>query len=184
NHTYYVGDEEILVHNKCDNLLDKDLSDNEISNLRSKAGKQAKADALKDLDNIRNSSGGLTPAKINQWAQKYGLDPTDAADKEIIDFVTKNNRFPSYAAGDGIQCDFAHGKNVAEIVDAYKNGKISANQAREFISNPQNGLLTSRDNHFYLLHQGKWTNTTSYSQVVKLRPSVAEVVMSIISAVS
>jgi hypothetical protein len=55
NHTYYVGDEGILVHNKCDNLLDKDLSDNEISNLRSKAGKQAKADALKDLDNIRIS---------------------------------------------------------------------------------------------------------------------------------
>ena len=184
NHTYFVANNAILVHNKCNNLVDKDLSDNEISNLRSKAGKQAKADALKDLDNIKNSSGGLTPAKVNKWAQKYGLDPTDAADKEVIDFVTKNNRFPSYAAGDGIQCDFAHGKNVAEIVDAYKNGKISANQARSFISNPQNGLLTSRENHFYLLHQGKWTNTTSYSQVVKLRPSVAEVVKSIISAVS
>ena len=184
NHTYFVANSAILVHNKCDKLLDKDLSDNEISNLRSKAGKQAKADALKDLDNIKNSSGGLTPSKINKWAQKYGLDPTDAADKEIIDFVTKNNRFPSYAAGDGIQCDFAHGKNVAEIVDAYKKGKISASQAREFISNPQNGLLTSRENHFYLLHQGNWSNTTNYSQVVKLRPRVAEVVMSIISVIS
>ena len=183
-HTYFVGNASILVHNKCDNLLDKDLSDNEISNLRSKAGKQAKADALKDLEKINNSNQGLTPAKINKWAQKYGLDPTDAADKEIIDFVTKNNRFPSYAAGDSIQCDFAHGKNVSEIVDAYKSGKISANQAREFISNPQNGLLTSRENHLYLLHQGKWTNTTNYSQVVKLRPSVAEVVMTIISVIS
>ena len=183
NHTYFVANNAILVHNKCDNLVDKDLSDNEISNLRSKAGKQAKADALKDLDNIRNSSGGLTPAKVNKWAQKYGLDPTDAADKEIIDFVTKNNRFPSYAAGDGIQCDFAHGKNVAEIVDAYKKGKISANQARDFISNSKNGMLTSRENHFYLLHQGKWTNTTDYTQVVKLRPSVAEVVRSIVSLI-
>ena len=103
-----------------------------------------------------------------------------------IDFVTKNNRFPSYAAGDGFQCDFAHGKNVAEIVDAYKsaNSKISASQAREFISNPKNGMLTSRENHFYLLHQGNWSNTTDYMQVIKMRPSVAEVVMSIISAVS
>ena len=183
NHTYFVANNAILVHNKCDNLVDKDLSDNEISNLRSKAGKQAKADALKDLDNIKNSSGGLTPAKVNKWAQKYGLDPTDAADKEIIDFVTKNNRFPNLK-NDGIQCDFAHGKNVAEIVDAYKNGKISANQAREFIKNPQNGMLTSRDNHRYLLHKGKWSNTTDYTQVIKMRPSVAEVVMSIISAVS
>ena len=183
NHTYYVGDEGILVHNKCDNLLDKDLSDNEISNLRSKAGKQAKADALKDLDNIRNSSGGLTKDKIQRWAQKYGLDITDAADKKIIDFVTKNKRFPNLK-NDGFQCDFAHGKNVAEIVDAYKNGKISASQAREFIKNPQNGMLTSRDNHFYLLHKGKWSNTTDYMQVIKMRPSVAEVVMSIISAVS
>ena len=164
-------------------LLDKDLSDNEISNLRSKAGKQAKADALKDLDNIRNSSGGLTKDKIQRWAQKYGLDITDPADKKIIDFVTKNKRFPNLK-NDGIQCDFAHGKNVAEIVDAYKNGKISANQAREFIKNPQNGMLTSRDNHFYLLHKGKWSNTTDYMQVINMRPSVAKVVMSIISAVS
>ena len=186
NHTYYVGEGKTLVHNKCDKLLDKDLSDNEISNLRSKAGKQAKTDALNDLNKIKNSSQGLTPANINKWAQKYGLDPTDAADREIIDFVIKNNRFPSYAAGDGIQCDFAHGKNVAEIVDAYKStsSKIGASKAREFISNPQNGMLTSRDNHFYLLHKGKWSNTTDYMQVIKMRPSVAEVVMSIISAVS
>lgn len=181
NHTYFVASSSILVHNKCDKLLDKDLSDNEISNLRSKAGKQAKANALKDLDRIKNSNGGLTPSKVNKWAQKYGLDPTDAADKKIIDFVIKNDRFPSYAAGDGFQCDFAHAKNVAEIVDAYKSGKISPSQAREFISNPQNGMLTSRDNHFYTLHNGKWSNTTDYMQVIKWRPSVAEVVMSIIS---
>ena len=75
-------------------------------------------------------------------------------------------------------------KVAGKVQDAYKNGKISADQARNFISNPQNGLLTSRDNHFYLLHEGKWTNTTNYSQVVKMRPSVAEVVMAIISAIA
>ena len=174
NHTYFVGTESILVHNACDKLTDK-----QVDSLRSKAGREAKKQALEELNNL----GDLTPSKVNKWAQKWGLDPTDVNDRKIIDFVSDNKRFPSYASGDGIQCDFAHGTNVADIVKAYKNGKISAAEAKNFISNPNNGLLTSRQNHLSLLHKGKWTNSTSITTAVTLRPNVADVMWAVFNAV-
>ena len=153
NHTYFVGEDKILVHNLCDAKLDR---------ARAKAGKQAKKQALDDIIENRN-------------LRKWGLDPSNPNDLEVIEFVQKNKRFPSFANGDGIQCDFAHAIDVKDIKKACLEGKITEAQAYEMAANPKNGLLTSRKNH-YLLHNGKWTNSTNVQAAVKARPCIKETI--------
>ena len=178
NHTYYIGDEGILVHNSCD-----ELSKKEINSTRSKAGRTAKKQALEDIENLRNpATGKIRAADLREWATKYGLDMTNPNDVKVANFVAKNGRFPSYSAGDGFQCDFAHAIDVNKIVKAYNQGYISKDAALSFISNSNNGILTSRQTH-YFLHGGSWSGTTNFEIALKARPSIDSVVKSILTLV-
>ena len=172
NHTYFVGDDEVLVHNDCDELTQK-----EINNARSKAGRDNKKQALEKLAKMKvEKKNKLTSSDIAEWAAEFGLDTTSPDVEQIVDFVVKNDRFPSFRRGDGIQCDFAHAINVNDIVKAYNKGSIGKDEALKMISDSSNGVLTSRTDHLQILHKGKWANSTDYSIVVKFRKSVSEVV--------
>lgn len=172
NHTYFVGDDEVLVHNDCDELTQK-----EINNARSKAGRDNKKQALDKLAKMKaEKKNKLTSSDIAEWASEFGLDTTSPDVEQIVDFVVKNDRFPSFRRGDGIQCDFAHAINVNDIVKAYNKGSIGKDEALKMISDSSNGVLTSRTDHLQILHKGKWANSTDYSIVVKFRKSVSEVV--------
>lgn len=165
NHTYFVGEQEVLVHNSC-----KKLTDKEINNARSKAGKKAKKEALKDLIENRN-------------IKKYGFDTSNPQDLEVLEFIQKNKRFPSYAKGDKLQCDFAHAVDVNKIKKAFNDGKITKQQALDFISDSRNGILTSRNNH-YLLHGKKWTSVTNVAKAIKLRPSIKNFVNIVLESIT
>lgn len=141
-----------------------------IDTARSNAGQQCKKEALDDILN------GGDP-------RKYGFDPSDPHDKEILDFVFENGRFPSYSNGDPIQCEFAHGVNVGEIKDAAYKGLITWEQALEFIGSSFNGLLTSHDNHLYLFHGGAYTNSTNYQLIIDHRPEVSDFIYQILTAI-
>ena len=108
---------------------------------------------------------------------------TNPNDAKVANFVAKNGRFPSFARGDGFQCDFAHAVDVNKIVKAYQNGTISKDQALKFMSNSSNGILTSRQTHF-LLHGGSWSGTTNYQLALKARSSITPYVELILQAMS
>lgn len=136
---------------------------------RNQAGKTLKELAVEDIMN-----GGDSRA--------YGLDPSNPDDFKIIEFVQTNGRFPSYAAGDGFQCEFAHGIDVSAIEKAVLNGQITLEQGVAYASNTNNGMLTSHSNHFVNLHNGNWTNATDWQQIVASRPSTQDTIMSIMQA--
>ena len=166
-HTYFVGTQKLLVHNSCQNLTKE-----EINSARSKAGRTAKKQALNDLKGLRDpQTGKIRATDLREWAAKWGLDMTDPNDMKIANFVAKNNRFPSFRAGDGFQCDFAHAIDVNKIVKSYNKGLISKEQAISLMSNSNNGILTSRTNH-YLYHGGNWSNITNLQMIVKARPTI------------
>lgn len=172
NHTYFVGEDEVLVHNDCDELTQK-----EINNARAKASRKAKKEALDDLKALQAAKGKeLNASELAEWGSKYGFDMTSPDVRKIADFANKNKRFPSFRRGDGMQCDFGHAINVNDIVNAYKKGIIGKDDALKMIADPRNGVLTSRTDHLKILHQGKWTNSTDYTIIIKLRKSVSEVV--------
>ena len=166
NHTYYVGKDGVLVHNSCNKEVD--LTDEESNYWRSKAGKTAKKEYLDD---------------IIDGNDYHGLDISDENDRKIIDFIKKYKRFPSFANGDGIQCEFAHGIDVNKITSAYKKGLLSKEQWQQFLSNPQNGVLTSHSTHFRIFHGGKWTNVTNTSTMITLQPNIESTIMAILQAI-
>lgn len=135
-----------------------------------KVGAQLKEQALDDILNH-----GASP-------DKYGLDASDPYDKAIIDFINQYKRFPSFANGDGIQCEFSHAVDVQRIVDAVIQGKISLETGLEFVSNPLNGMLTSHENHFLVLHGGSFFNYTDYNIVMNFRPETQSTILSILTA--
>lgn len=137
---------------------------------RNSAGEKLKAQALEDILN------GGDP-------RKYGFDPSDPSEKEILDFVFEHGRFPSFKNGDGIECQFAHGVNVAEIEEAAYSGLITWEQALELIGSPNNGVLTSSTNHLNLFHGGSWTNSTNYLEVISRRPDVSSFIQMILQAI-
>lgn len=178
-HTYFVGEKPVLVHNSCQELTDK-----KISNARKKAGQTAKKNALEDIEGLRNpNTGKIRATDLREWASKWGLDMTNPNDAKVANFVAKNGRFPSFARGDGFQCDFAHAVDVNKIVKAYQNGTISKDHALKFMSNSSNGVLTSRQTHF-LLHGGSWSGTTNYQLALKARSSITPYVELILQAMS
>lgn len=178
-HTYFVGEENILVHNSC-----KKLTENEINNARAKAGRKAKEEAINEIKGLRDpKTGKIKPTDLANWAAKWGLDITDPNDAKVANFVAKNERFPSYAANDGFQCDFAHGIDVNRIVKAYNEGLISKSDALSLMSNSNNGILTSRANHF-MYHGGNWHNETNLQMIVKARPSIQLFLESVLSMIT
>lgn len=165
-HTYYVGDEGVLVHNSCSK--EADVTDNETNYWRSKAGKTAKKEFLND---------------IVDGTDFHGLDIFDKHDREIIEFIQKYKRYPSFANGDGIQCEFAHAVDVNKITSAYKNGLVSKEWWQKFLSDPQNGILTSHYTHFNVLHGGNWKNVTDVATVLKLQPNIEPTIRAILEAI-
>ncbi len=144
NHTYYVGDDEILVHNKCNDVFRKAGND---------AGKKAKAQALDDIVAGRNY-------------KKWGLNPSNPKDMEVIKYVQKYKTFK------GSGCEFAHAIDVNAIKSAYKSGKITYQQALDFCANPNNGILTSKNTHRIIIHAGNVNNPSNLSVILKARPSI------------
>lgn len=144
NHTYFVGESEVLVHNTCNDVFRK--AGNE-------AGKKAKAQALDDIIAGRNY-------------KKWGLDPSNPKDLAVIKYVQKYKTFK------GSGCEFAHAIDVNVIRDAYKSGKITYQQAIDFCSNPNNGILTSKETHRLLIHAGNVNNPSDLSIILKARPSI------------
>ena len=141
-----------------------------IDTARSNAGQLCKKEAIDDILN------GGDP-------RKYGFDPSDPHDKEVLDFVFENGRFPSYSDGDSIQCEFAHAVNVGEIKAAVYKGLITWEQALDFIGSSYNGLLTSHNNHLYLFHGGAYTNSTNYQLIIEHRPEVSDFIYQILIAI-
>lgn len=154
DHTYYVGDDSILVHNSCDGFR----------NARNNAGKQAKAAALDDIIAGRNY-------------KKWGLNPSNADDLEIIKYVQKYKKFPP-------NCEFAHAVDVNVIKQVFLDGKITYEQAVSFISNPNNGMLTNHNFHYLKIHGGDYTNASNISVILKCRPSIGPTVEMILSAIA
>lgn len=147
-YTYFVGESEILVHNTCNDVFRK--AGNE-------AGKKAKAQALDDIVAGRNY-------------KKWGLNPSNPKDLEVIKYVQKYKTFK------GSGCEFAHAIDVNVIKDAYKSGKITYQQALNFCANPNNGILTSKATHRLLIHAGNVNNPSNLSIILKARPSIRETV--------
>lgn len=135
-----------------------------------KVGPKLKEQALDDILNH-----GASP-------DDYGLDMSDPYDKTIIDFIKVHKRFPSFANGDGIQCEFSHGVDVQRIVDAVINGKIPLNVGVDYVSNPLNGMLTSHENHLNILHGGNFNNYTDYNIIMNMRPDTQSTILSILTA--
>lgn len=154
NHTYFVGESEILVHNTCNDVFRK--AGNE-------AGKKAKAQALDDIVAGRNY-------------KKWGLNPSNPKDLEVIKYVQKYKTFK------GSGCEFAHAIDVNVIKDAYKSGKITYQQALDFCANPNNGILTSKATHRLLIHAGNVNNPSDLSIILKARPSIRETIKMIQAA--
>lgn len=151
--------------------LDEDVGfKTKILTARNSAGEKLKAQALKDILN------GGDPTK-------YGLDPSDPSDKEILDFVFENGRFPSFKNGDKMECQFAHAVDVSRIEDAAYRGKISWGKALEYMGSPDNGVLTSNFNHRVRFHGGAWTNSTNYQEVIARRPEVSDFINTILRAI-
>ena len=151
--------------------LDEDVGfKTKVLTARNSAGEKLKSQALKDILN------GGDPTK-------YGLDPSDPSDKEILDFVFENGRFPSFKNGDKIECQFAHAVDVSRIEDAAYKGKISWMEALEYIGSPDNGVLTSNFNHRVCFHGGAWTNSTNYQEVIVRRPEVSDFINTILCAI-
>ena len=144
NHTYYVGDSETLVHNTCNDVFRKAGND---------AGKKAKAQALDDIVAGRNY-------------KKWGLNPSNPKDMEVIKYVQKYKTFK------GSGCEFAHAIDVNAIKSAYKSGKITYQQALDFCANPNNGILTSNYTHRIIIHAGNVNNPSNLSVILKARPSI------------
>lgn len=160
NHNYFVGEDEILVHNKCS------------SSARSKAGKTARAEALDDI-----MSGE------EKLIKKWGLDPLRyESDAEIVKFVQKNGCWPVLKT-DGFQCEFAHAVDVSILNNAFNNGLISESQYKEFLTNPMNGILTSRSTHLKVLHGGNFKNHTNVDMVCYLREGISDYVKKILKAI-
>ena len=135
---------------------------------RSKAGKQAKNAALNDILND---------------SDYHGLDPLNKDDKAVIDFVKENKRFPSFAKGDSIQCEFAHAVDVKDINAAYEKGLITKEQWQNYVSNPKNGILTSHNSHLYELHDGSYLNVTDRNLAINRDPSIEQTVNEILNAI-
>ena len=144
NHTYYVGNNETLVHNTCNDVFRKAGND---------AGKKAKAQALDDIVAGRNY-------------KKWGLNPSNPKDMEVIKYVQKYKTFK------GSGCEFAHAIDVNVIKSAYKSGKITYQQALDFCANPNNGILTSNYTHRIIIHAGNVNNPSNLSVILKARPSI------------
>ena len=160
NHNYFVGEDGILVHNKCS------------SSARAKAGKTARAEALDDI-----MSGDLNSIK------KWGLDPVKFKnDARIVDFVQKNGRWPVLKT-DGFQCEFAHAVDVSRLNKALSDGVISESQYMEFITSPMNGILTSRSTHLTVLHSGNFKNYTNTDMVCYLRSGISDYVKKILEII-
>lgn len=158
NHNYFVSNSIVLVHNKC------------VDAARNKAGQSARQEAIDDV-------------LEGNW-RKWGLNPDNKEDLKIIKFVQENKRWPSYFKGDGIQVEFAHAVDVSNIRKAFLDGKITESQYIEFISSPNNGLLTSNDVHFNILHSGNYKNSTNYEIAIQMRPSIAEYVKKILEEIN
>ena len=154
DHTYFVGEGSVLVHNTCDIF----------KNARNSAGKTAKADALDDIVAGRNY-------------KKWGLNPSNADDLEIIKYVQANKKFPS-------NCEFAHAVDVKLIKQAYSDGKITLAQAQSFMSNPNNGMLTNSSTHYLKIHMGDYNNASNISVILKARPSIKPTVEMILGAIA
>lgn len=131
-------------------------------------GPELKGQALEDFRN-------------GQSLEKYGLDPSDPYDAQIIEFVKNNGRFPSFNAQDGLQCEFAHAVDVQRIVEGILNGHISLEQGISMASNSLNGMLTSHNNHFYILHGGDFHNYTDFNIVMASRPESTFTIQSFLS---
>ena len=149
---------------KAANNISDPLTDAEIQQARNAAGK-----AMKDiaLENIQDGT------------RFYGLDYDIPADREIIEFVQQNGRFPNFQM-DSIQCEFAHAVDVNEVVKAYNKGLISKADALSYISDPMNGILTSHKTHFRYLHGGNWKNVTDSAFAVSKRPEIMDTVEEIL----
>lgn len=150
-------------------LKDADF-DSKVITVRNAAGEKLKAQATDDILN------GGDP-------KKYGFDPSDPSDKEILDFLFKNHRFPSFKNGDKIECQFAHGVNVAEIKEAAYKGLISWKEALSYIGSSDNGVLTSNYNHRVLFHGGSWTNSTNFQEIISRRPDISDFIKTILQAI-
>ena len=160
NHNYFVGEDEILVHNKCS------------SSARSKAGKTARADAL---DDIMSGDKEL----IKKWGLRPDLYESDA---RIVEFVQKNGRWPVLKT-DGFQCEFAHAVDVSRLNNALSKGLITESQYKEFLTNPMNGILTSRNTHLTVLHGGNFKNYTNTDIVCYLREGISDYVKKILEII-
>ena len=160
NHNYFVGEDGILVHNKCS------------SSARAKAGKTARAEALDDI-----MSGDINA--INKW----GLHPEIyESDAKIVEFVKKNGRWPVLKT-DGLQCEFAHAVDISRLDKALASGAISKSQYMEFVTSPMNGTLTSHSTHFYVLHNGNYRNYTNTDIACFLRKDISDYVKKILELI-
>ncbi len=131
-----------------------------------KVGPKVKKEALEDILN------GGDP-------RKWGLRPGDEYDDAIIAFIKENHRFPSFNAGDDIQCEFGHGIDVQRLFDAVLKGKIGFEQALDAASNPLNGMLTSHHNHFFKLHGGDFRQYTDFNYVMSCRSDSISTIQSL-----
>lgn len=160
DHTYFVGESSVLVHNSCDDVFDV---------ARKKAGEEAKKLALDDIVNNRN-------------LKKWGLNPKNADDMKIIKYVQEHGKFPYNVPGVP-NCEFAHAVDVKLIKQAVVDKKIDIKQALEFISDPNNGMLTNHNNHFFKIHKGNFQNTSDVQIILKARPAIRETVETILLAI-
>ena len=156
DHTYFVGASSILVHNKCTDVFRQ--AGNE-------AGTKAKAQALDDIVSGRNY-------------KKWGLNPANADDAKIIKYVQQNKTFKDSG------CEFAHAVDVNQIKQAYDNGKITMEQALNFCSNPNNGILTNFNTHRFVIHGGNTQNPSNISVILKARPAIEDTVEMILKAIA
>lgn len=186
NHNYYVSENLkenisnfVLVHNKCNDTTTRtetpkeQLSDREIQKARQKVSKNIKRQALEDYDKM----------PIDEFATKYGFDISNADDMQILEFVEKNKRFPSFNRGDGIQCGFAHAIDVSDIKGAFSLQKINKETALDFISNTNNGMLTSHTTHFEIIHKGNWDNLSDINIILESREQIKESVKKILEQI-
>lgn len=155
DHTYFVGQNSVLVHNACDDIFRQ---------AGNRAGEKAKADALDDIIAGRNY-------------KKWGLNPKNADDLAVIKYVQKNKTFK------GSGCEFAHAVDVNAIKQAYNSGKITLKQALEFCSNPNNGILTSHNTHRLIIHAGNTNNPSNLSVILKARPAIEDTIEMILKAI-
>lgn len=156
DHTYFVGKNNVLVHNSC--------IDSQYDYYRSKAGRDAKKQWLDDIKTGRDY---------------HGLNPNRPADLDIIQYVKDFGKFPS-------NCHFAHAVDGKLIKEAYTKGIISEEQFKLFLSDPNNGILTSQATHLSVFHGGSWHNATaevSLKTMVEIRPAILSTIRKILEAI-